>query len=148
MMWAIFMLAVSAPANTPRAFVERLYSNYRHADFSPFAQTHLIFDRPLAAAISEDQRLARGEVGFLDGDPLCDCQDTGGMHAKIYALQSSGRSARARLSIRFDGSSEKRDIQIQMVLTPSGWRISDIASDSEASLLRALRASNRRAKAR
>src|SRR5919199_946809 len=85
MFLAAAALAAAAPGETPRGFVERIYAGYRHDNYSPFEHAERIFAPPLLAAIREDERLSRGEVGFLDADPLCQCQDAGGIHPRILS---------------------------------------------------------------
>ena len=74
------LAATTAPPTSPQAFMQRLYAQYRNADFSPFTHIDRVFAPHLIAAIKEDERLAHGEVGYLDGDPVCQCQDPAGMH--------------------------------------------------------------------
>jgi len=77
-MLAALLLAAAAP-QTPQAFVSQLYARYRDERFSPFHHIDGIFAPPLARAIRLDQKLAGpGEIGALDGDPICDCQDSDG----------------------------------------------------------------------
>ena len=142
------LLAAAATAEAPRAFVEQLYASYRNSSFSPLDRPSRIFAPGLAAAIVEDSRLAKGEVGFLDGDPLCDCQDTGGLTSKIISIRGNKDEASARVSIHFAGTSEGRDIGLKLVKTRLGWRIKDVATSNEQSLLKDLLASNRKAKKR
>ena len=134
--------------NSPRVFVQKLYSSYENRGFSPLKRPERIFAPPLEAAISEDRRLARGEVGFLDGDPLCDCQDTLGMRSRIVSLVVKGGRATARVLLRFAGTSDKRDIRLSLVLTPAGWRIADVGTNEEKSLLHDLSDANRKARMR
>jgi len=141
-------LAAAIAGESPRAFVERAYSSYRRSDFSPLERPGRIFAPPLAAAILEDQKLAHGEVGFLDGDPLCDCQDTGGMHTRIVSLAKNAAGVSARVSVHFTGTSESRDIRLKLVRTPLGWRIADVGTKSEPSLLKDLLEANRKARRR
>jgi hypothetical protein len=58
--------AAAQPTESPRAFMERLYANYRHAAFSRFVHPQGIFAPRLLTAINEDSRLAHGE-GRLSG---------------------------------------------------------------------------------
>ena len=140
------LLAAAVAPETPRAFLERIYSSYRDPDFSPFQKPERIFAPRLSAAILEDQRLANGEVGFLDGDPLCDCQDTGGMRSRIVSFASTAAGASARISVHFPGTSGSRFIRVKLVKTPSGWRIADVGTKSEPSLLHDLLEANRKAR--
>jgi hypothetical protein len=147
-MMGLVIAAAALAVEPPRAFVDRIYSNYKSADFSSLAHPERVFARPLASAINEDQRLADGEVGFLDGDPLCDCQDTGGMRARIVALNSKHGFASSRISVSFAEGPDRRDIRIKLILTRAGWRIADVRTPDRTSLLRALQTSNRRSRTR
>ena len=130
-------------ADTPRAFVEHLYAAYRQPDYSPFKHPERVFAPALLAAINEDSRLAKGEVGYLDGDPVCQCQDTAGLRASITSLRSQGKDrASAKVSISLQGY-EARLATLSLVHTRQGWRIADIGSADEPSLLHAIEQSNR-----
>lgn len=127
---------------TPRAFVERIYSGY--PEFSPFAFPERFFAEPLTEAMAEDSRLSHGEVGFLDGDPLCQCQDPSGLEAVVRDVRRPTRTtATANLDIRLTGY-EPRPVRLKLVRTPAGWRVADIATPDSPSLLSDLRRSNRR----
>lgn len=130
-------------AGPPRRFVERLYAAYRSERWSPLARPSRVFAPPLAAAIDEDRRLSGDEVGFLDGDPVCDCQDPAGLRARILALTPDGRSsATARVEVRF--GDDRRLLTLRLARTAGGWRIADVATPDSASLLLDLEAANRR----
>ena len=144
---AALALAAVAPApaaETPRGFVERVYAQYRKPDFSPFARPERWFAARLLAAIREDERLAKGEVGFLDGDPVCQCQDSGGLKAAVTKIVRHGRDqARVRVSLSLAGEAP-RPAAFSLVRTAAGWRIADVSSPGEDSLLAGLEASNRK----
>jgi len=135
----------------PRAFLERLYSHYPVAGkarpFDPLGpRIGEIFDTSLVALIKRDEADAHGEVGRLDGDPLCDCQDDGGMTWKIGDIAPSGRAAaRAHVRLIFPEEPKPRidDLTISLVNTPSGWRIHDIGSADTPSLRGLLRPARR-----
>ncbi|HEX4737912.1 MAG TPA: DUF3828 domain-containing protein [Allosphingosinicella sp.] len=135
--------AALAGAETPRHFVERVYAGYGHESYDPLAHPERLFAPALVAAIHEDQRLAKGEVGFLDGDPVCDCQDPGGLRATIAEIVTTApNAATARVALRF--GPDRRALTLRLVRTAAGWRIADIASQTDPSLLKDLQASNRR----
>jgi hypothetical protein len=134
--------AVGAADADPRAFLAGLYAHYPVAGkahpFDPVGpQVSRVFDAPLAALIRRDQRNARNEVGALDGDPLCDCQDDAGMTWKIVNIvpQGAGR-ALAQVRLTFPDTPRPRidDLRVDLVRTPAGWRIHDIASSDTPSL--------------
>jgi hypothetical protein len=141
---AALLAPAAAPAETPRAFVARVYAAYRNENFSPFTHPERLFTPPFVAALKEDARLFRGEVGYIDADPICQCQDTGGLRAEIREVrQPSPAAAEVRVTLRFGGS-DARSIQLKLARTAAGWRIADIAAADEPSFLRGLEASNRR----
>jgi hypothetical protein len=138
------MAAPASPAETPRAFVARLYAGYRDEDYSPLARPERVFAPPLVAAIREDARLSKEEVGFMDADPLCQCQDAAGLHPVIETVrQPTPRTATAQIGLSFSGS-DRRALRLQLIRTRAGWRIADIATAEAPSLLADLRRFNRR----
>ncbi len=141
-------LAPAPPAEAPRAFVERLYAGYRDPDYNPLAHKRRIFAPPLVAAIDEDARLSRDEIGYMDADPLCQCQDSSGLRPTIGAVGRLTRwTATANVQLGF-GDSDHRTLRLRLVRTAAGWRIADIATEDEPSLLEGLRRFNRRRSAR
>ena len=143
-MIALALAAAAAQApETPRHFVERVYAGYRDPDFSPLKRPERVFAPTLVAAIREEARASRGEVGFMDADPLCDCQDPAGMRPTVTeATQTGLAAARVRVSLHF--GDEIRRVALKLVRTPAGWRIADVSDADEPSLLADLTAWNRK----
>ena len=148
MMLLVLLLAAAAPADTPEAWMERVYANYRNKDFSPFDHAEQYFAPRLNAAIKEDARLAHGEVGYVDGDPICQCQDTSGMRPRIIKVTLQG-ATRASVLVLLDWQdSTARRARFSLVRLRGGWRIADVASGDERSFLQAIEKSNREARGR
>ena len=130
-------------AATPRGFIAQVYAGYRRPNYNPLDRLDKTFAPELAAAIREDARLAKGEVGYLDGDPLCDCQDYLKVTATIRSLtRPTPRQASARACVAL-GVDQPHDLRLELVQTPAGWRIADVVS-SQGSLLAGLKKSNKR----
>ena len=91
MMLLALLVAAAPAAETPKAYMERLYAGYRNSSFNPFDHPERYFAPRLLAAIKEDARLANGEVGYVDGDPICQCQDPDGLHATVTGVTQQGR---------------------------------------------------------
>ena len=56
----------------------------------------------MIAAFREDARLAKGEVGFVDADPFCQCQDDSGLKSKVVSVtmtSANGTDAVVNLSV-------------------------------------------------
>ena len=132
----------AAPTTGAKAFLVDVYRHHPTADtpgaFDPVgADAPKIFTPDLTELIRRDQKFANGEVGALDGDPLCDCQDGGGLQARVGAVSQTGPfSARAVVTLTFAARSppDVRRLVIRLSRVKGGWRIADIQSASEASL--------------
>jgi hypothetical protein len=73
-------------------------------------------------------------VGTLDGDPICDCQDFGGL--RNVALTVSGAAAgHARAVARFRIGVERRTVTLDLVAVQGHWRVSDIHTADTPSLV-------------
>jgi hypothetical protein len=149
-MMLALLLAAATPAaamDSPRGFVIALYARYRNRNYSPFKHPGTVFAPPLLAAINEDSRLNQGEVGYLDGDPLCQCQDFERITATITGYQKLTPGL-ATVRVHVDlGLGQARDLKLRLARTRAGWRVADVSSDGEASLLAALEQANRKLKA-
>ena len=125
---------VSIPAASPRAFVEDLYGQYRKDEnFSPFTHPGKWFDPELLAAIKENDALTpEGEVGAIDGDPLCSCQDASGMLARVAGIeQKTPTTATARIDLWPD-TPDQRGLELALVLVNGQWRVHDAIEMGEA----------------
>jgi hypothetical protein len=140
--------AIQAHSETPKAFMERLYADYRQSNYSPFKHPERVFSPRLVAALAEDSRLFKDEVGYVDADPVCQCQDADGVTGKVEKIigRDAGH-ATARVMIGFTDSTPRR-VTFSLVRTAAGWRINDVSSSGEPSFLAGLEASNRNARAK
>ena len=122
-------------------FVAAIYAHYPTAEkrpsFDPLAGglERALFDAPLVALIHEDRRLVHGEVGALDGDPFCDCQDDSGMKFVVGAGKAAGAGV-AKVEVMASGSDLKTPerLTVDLVWTPAGWRVHDIHTPNTPSL--------------
>ncbi len=133
--------AAVPPVPTAKGFVTGLYESYQHPDvFSSLAPAFegKIFSPSLLILIRADQHQPPGNVGKLDFDPVCDCQDPDGLKLiKIVAPAAVGRlSAVATFSL----GGRIRIIHLDLADTDAGWRVDDISSPDVGSLRRFLAA--------
>jgi hypothetical protein len=146
---ALFLLAPALHAQdlaAARAFAQQLYAAYEHPA-SPSGPDVLgksagrIFSPSLLQLIRYDQaHTPPGDVPALDGDPICDCQDPGGLHLAALDVASAGADrASARATLQFPGEKSARTIRLSLLLTPSGWRVDDVATHDTPSLRKYLR---------
>jgi Protein of unknown function (DUF3828) len=137
-----------------RAFVAWIYSHYPTATHRPVfdalgvANKRVIFAPSLIALFDEDTRLAHGEVGALDGDPLCDCQDDGGMVFKIASVRPVDPAHASAVVVRSYPDSKVPEIEaitLDLTLAKGRWRVFDVRSKDTPSLRAMLIQSNRAA---
>jgi hypothetical protein len=125
-----------------RAFLVRLYAHYPLKEGAAFEPTGRsapsVFDPALVALFREDVRLTPpGDVGAIDSDPICDCQDDDGMSVRIEPVRATGAGrATARVDLRFGEASppETSRLDIDLIAVGDGWRIHDIRSKTMPSL--------------
>src|SRR5262249_22379005 len=100
-------VAAAPDAASARAFVEKLYSHYpsnpKGSTFNPTSKNAgEVFEPGMIAAFREDARLAKGEVGFVDADPLCQCQDDSGLKSKVVSVtMTSANGADAVVNLQY-----------------------------------------------
>ena len=134
-----------AASPAPDAFLEGLYAHYKgdpaDATFSPVgSQAPQWFDQEMVGLMAEDTRLANGEVGALDGDPICDCQDFGKLSANIKITQSTETTAKAEVQVTETDPSfsadarQPRAFTYDLVQENGAWRIHDIGTKDMPSL--------------
>ncbi len=68
------------------------------------------------------------------------------MHSRILSVAGSGTSATAQILVTWEGTTDRRDIKLNLVRTPAGWRIADVGTSDEPSLLKDLENANRKAR--
>jgi hypothetical protein len=157
-MAALAAAAISLPARAmaasgPRAFVAWLYAQYptarsEHGFDALGSSMGRIFHPSLIALIKEDQRLAGGEVGALDGDPICDCQDDSALSFTITAVRATDPTRAIATVVRHDLDSrdDAETITLDLAMTDGHWRVYDVETKDTPSLRAYLIKSNREAR--
>jgi hypothetical protein len=147
---AIICASLCAAAVTPlyaqtpslgaaKAFVAGLYTGYRTGEPDYLGRdARKAFAPALLDLIAQDQRTTpSGDVGALDGDPICDCQDPGGLKlTQLTVTEAGAGQARAEVAFSLDG--DRRRLKIDLVASGAGWRIADIHSADTPSLVQLL----------
>lgn len=124
-------LAAAPDAASAKAFVEKLYSHYpsnpNRKAFDPTGKNaREVFDPGMIAAFREDARLANGEVGFVDSDPLCQCQDDSNLRSKLASVTMTGPNA-ADAVVNLQYPSETLALTLHLVPVNGAWRIHDLS---------------------
>ena len=125
-------IAAAPDAASARAFVEKLYAHYpskpHGAAFDPTGKNAgEVFDPSMIEAFREDARLANGEVGFVDADPLCQCQDDSGLKPKVVSVTLTGpNAADAVVALQYPGE-KPLALTLHLVPVNGAWRIYDLS---------------------
>jgi hypothetical protein len=126
--------AAGADAASARAFVEKLYSAY-HGDGPDYLGRlrGRVFSPRIVALLRRDEHLTpKGDVGALDGDPICDCQDFDISRVEVKLGQI--REGRAVAEVRFLNLKEWQTARLDLVALGGGWRIDNIHTASTPDL--------------
>ena len=130
-----------ASAATVEQFLRGLYAKYTaNGKPTPFVYPDAkgIVDPAMLALLKNDQDKSKGEVGAMDTDPICRCQDWNALKVtSLHVAISGGNAASADVSISDDGHVEK--IHFALVWLTGGWHIHDIGTKDEPSLVAYLR---------
>jgi hypothetical protein len=129
-------LAAAQDLTSARAFVAKLYRAYERGDPDYLGQdAGKTFSGELLRRIRRDQASTPpDEVGTLDGDPICDCQDAEGLKLKHLDVSGAARGrVQAAATLQFPGG-EARQVRLDLVATPQGWRVADVHTKETPSL--------------
>jgi hypothetical protein len=137
--------AQAQPPDAARTFVKGLYDAYQHSDPAYLGvQAPTTFAPHLLALIRHDQATTPlGDAPDLDWDPICACQDDGGMKVgriEIRAMGPGRKTATATLRYLTDVVTVKLDL----VSVHGRWRVADIHTKDAPSLVVFLEDSARR----
>jgi hypothetical protein len=124
-------VAAAPDAASARSFVEKLYSHYpsnpNRKAFDPTGKNaSQVFDPGMIAAFRKDAKLANGEVGFVEADPLCQCQDDSGLQPKDVSVTKKGPNA-ADAVVNLQSPGETRTLVLHLVPVNGAWRIYDLS---------------------
>lgn len=130
-----------ASAASAEQFLRGLYAKYtRNGKPTPFVypDARTIADPAMMALLKNDQDKSNGEVGAMDSDPVCRCQDWTSLKVTSLHVTMQGTSA-ATADVATSDSGDVQKIHFSLVWTKDGWRIHDIGTKDEPSLVAYLR---------
>jgi len=120
-----------------KAFVQEVYADYANPDLQHQERRQAKFYTPeLYRLIVADRKGHPGDVGKLDGDPICDCQDPGDPgELRVQSVKiSTIELTRVKASVVFLIAKEPREATLSLRFTSSGWKIDDIETKDMPSL--------------
>ena len=120
------------------AFARALYAAPPSATPDPAAATispgrDPLYSRTLNALIGVDFRAAKGEVPYLNYDPVCACQDADGFALVALKMTPDGDKA-STAEVTFTNHGETHQQTLKLVREGPMWRIADIIDAKGKSL--------------
>ncbi|HEY1057754.1 MAG TPA: DUF3828 domain-containing protein [Limnobacter sp.] len=124
-------------ATTPKAQAQALVDRYlsAKADNSSINRADTVYSKALSTLIKKDQTSAGpGELGRLDFEPLCNCQDTGAIQS-VTITDTDGKPPQwLTLQIKWEDRSPTTPILLHFIQEDGQWRIDDVVSNDIPSL--------------
>ena len=136
---ALFAGPAIAQQPSAQAFLEAIYQPYLAKKYpgQKYGETEHFFAPDLARAMETDYAAAarRGEVPRLDGDPFVCAQE---WQVSRLTMAASTAGAKTTGTVAFDNFDQPRQVTLDLVQTPAGWRIANIVCSNDPTSLRAL----------
>lgn len=129
----LFSLALTAQAQgqTAQAFLEEIYKPYLEQGFKgqPYEQAERFFEPILAQAMLQDIKEAkkRSQPPLLNGDPFVDSQNWFITGLEVSVIPKGTAATGIVLVVN---QKKPRNINIDLMQTPAGWRIAEIRGAS------------------
>jgi hypothetical protein len=133
-------LAHAQDAASAKAFLQSIYARYSKDGpgveiAGPRAARYL--HSSLIALLRKDARVVGpGEVGVLDGDPLCGCQDWDGifeLKMKVHEPKAGRAEAVVSFALFKDAKpQDMRSLVITLAQENGAWRVWDVVDRSDA----------------
>ena len=134
--------AASGDAADAKAFLDGLYAHYKTSKdntFAPFdANQTDVLDPDTIALMKADEKALNGELGDIDGDWLCDCQDFESITAVVTVQSATPTDAKATAVFTDTMDGKPKTDTFELVRTPAGWRIHDMGTADQPSLRKVL----------
>ncbi|MFT2789939.1 DUF3828 domain-containing protein [Serratia sp. T13T92] len=147
--FAALTQSASATEN-PSNFLARIYAIYGHdevtAAFIGETGPKRIASKQFIAVLEEDQALTLpGDMGYLDADPICQCQDYQNLVVTdINILSNDNKKSHATVTFRaFRDSNLTTTTEFDLVAENGQWFIDDIFDTNQQSVRHAIDANNK-----
>jgi len=135
-------------ADAAKTFLTSIYHHYEHEGigidvYGPHANQY--FHSSLIALMLEDQKASAPDVGAIDGDPVCACQDWDGIwDLKIDVHIDAPDRATATVAFALSAPQDRpkdalRKLSIALAAENGEWRIYDILDETDPAAPFALR---------
>ena len=131
-------MRAAPPPVSPERFLADIYRHFARPDsdsvntslptnvtISPWQLASRYFTADTLAVIGAHQALLT-EVGVVDGDPFCGCQDWTHIEVDVVLTKRVSRKRSDATVIFHDVDEKRREVAYRLVLTGKGWRVADM----------------------
>lgn len=118
----------AAAGEGPEAFVRAIFAQYVNggpSELPPPPGQDPIYSRTLNALIGDDFRAANGEVGTIEYDIFCQCQDQDGFVVDSMAV-AQGDENTAGVSVVFTNMGIQKTAILELVREGGNWKVDDV----------------------
>jgi len=128
--------AAAQDAASAKTFLQSTYALYSK-NGKGATLTSRYYDSTLVRLVATDNKLNAGEIGVLEGDPVCGCQDWAGIWDLNIEVQMQGQNqALADVSFALTApngrkQNDLRKLHITLVPERGQWRIYNILDESD-----------------
>ncbi len=133
--------AMAASIEKPETFVRRVYARYRtDGPGLPMERPggSAFYTGALLDAFAKDSALANGEIGAIDSDPICVCQDYENLRVTAVAIEN-GEADTVKARVKFTNLQYHETVTLTLSRTAAGWRIADVGSQHQPSIMALIR---------
>jgi hypothetical protein len=128
--------AAAQDAASAKAFLQSVYALYAK-NGKGATLTSRYYDSTLLRLVATDNKLNAGDIGVLEGDPVCGCQDWKGiwdLNIEVLMQDPGHALANVTFALSAPNGRKKEDLRkLHMTLVPERgqWRIDDIVDESD-----------------
>jgi hypothetical protein len=137
--------AAPTPASGPDAADAKAFLNARYANYKDSKTNTLdifgknageVFDPEMIALLKADNKALKGDLGTIDGDVLCNCQDYVSLQTTVTVLSATPTTAKAHADFTDSGipSDGARHNDFDLVKVNGAWRIHDVTEPGQPSM--------------
>jgi len=126
----------AAAAEGPEPFVRAIFAQYvagGPSELPPPAGQDPLFSRTMNALIGDDFRAANGEVGTIEYDIFCQCQDQDGFVVNSMAV-AQGDLNTASASVVFTNMGIEKSAILELVREGGNWKVDDVETGTNSSV--------------
>jgi len=118
----------AAAAEGPEPFARAIFAQYVNggpSELPPPPGQDPIFSRTMNALMGDDFRAANGEVGTIEYDIFCQCQDQDGFVVNSMAV-AQGDENTASASVVFTNMGIEKTAILELVREGGNWKVDDV----------------------